>query len=561
VRSNSGGRLSVEPPIRDGPCRVRSGPRGAWPGAHQPHSARHAQPTSATSSRASPHHKNQKRHQHPQATLPRSVTRVTSIVLRSCCGGAAAGCDSASRVPCCGYRAAPASSPTGMRLINFKLGDASEVASKHDFITAEEYESGASETVPGDRGGGYNLQGLLDTAHYGTDAATEEEDSWQVDADASDTASESSLSGPAFATYCLNCSERRHGDVCETCGHDSAVDPLTVTPAGDYAWCRPGVDRDVAIVYDDRMTLHQKGDSSPHPERPDRLRAIMYRLLSSGLAARCKRIDCREATLEELLCVHSEQLVERNKQISDSVSMAPDNESLRLSSDLYINKHTFQCAKLAAGGSAQVAAAVARKEASAGAAIVRPPGHHAESGNAMGFCFFNNAAVAARVAQRNGAQKVMIVDWDVHHGNGTQNIFLDDPSVLYISLHRYDMGRFYPGTGGATEVGTGQGKGFSVNIPWDYDGMGDDDYVAAFNHVVLPIASEFKPDLTIVSAGFDAAEGDPLGTWACVACCCLQHAPGSSFRVDGGIITGGPIKRRLLLMNRPIDADSTSAGE
>ncbi|CAD7702301.1 unnamed protein product [Ostreobium quekettii] len=403
-----------------------------------------------------------------------------------------------------------------MRLINFKLGDASEVASKHDFITAEEYESGASETVPGDRGGGYNLQGLLDTAHYGTDAATEE-DSWQVDA--SDSASESSLSSPALA-YCLNCSERRHGDVCETCGHDAAVDPLTVAPVVDYAWRRPDVDRDVAIVYDDRMTMHQKGNSSPHPERPDRLRAIMSRLLSSGLAARCKRIDCREATLEELLCVHSEQLVERNKQISDSVSMAPDNASLRLSADLYINKHTFQCAKLAAGGSAQVAAVVARKEASAGAAIVRPPGHHAESGNAMGFCFFNNAAVAARVAQRNGARKVMIVDWDVHHGNGTQNIFQDDPSVLYISLHRYDGGSFYPGTGGPTDVGSGQGKGFSVNIPWDYDGMGDEDYVAAFQHVVLPIASEFKPDMTIVSAGFDAAEGDPLGTWACVACCC-----------------------------------------
>ena len=153
---------------------------------------------------------------------------------------------------------------------------------------------------------------------------------------------------------------------------------------------------------------------------------------------RCKRIDSREASAAELLKVHSEQLVEQNKQLSTTAHVVPDGASLRVSSDLYVNMHTFQCAKLAAGSAAEVATVVAQRQYSAGAAIVRPPGHHAESGNAMGFCFFNNAAVAARVAQQNGARKVMIVDWDVHHGNGTQQIFNEDPSVLYVSLHRYD---------------------------------------------------------------------------------------------------------------------------
>ncbi len=215
-----------------------------------------------------------------------------------------------------------------------------------------------------------------------------------------------------------------------------------------------------------------------------------------------------------------------------------------------------------------VAEAVARGEARQGVAVVRPPGHHAESNTAMGFCFFNNAAIAARAAQAAGAKKIIIFDWDVHHGNGTQHIFYDDKSVLYMSMHRHDMyvlwgalvathctrcvynrvssltimfvfsqytsctttsfsssphhphhiifinyhrGRFYPGTGSHTECGVQAGEGFTVNVPWLEGGMTDGDYLAAMQQVILPIAYEYGPDLMIVSAGFDAAVNDPIG--------------------------------------------------
>jgi len=180
-------------------------------------------------------------------------------------------------------------------------------------------------------------------------------------------------------------------------------------------------------------------------------------------------------------------------------------------SDTYSNESTASSARLAAGACVDVAVAVAKGIAPSGAAICRPPGHHAESSMAMGFCFFNNAAVAARAAQKAGARKVLILDWDVHHGNGTQHIFEGDSSVLYMSIHRHDGGTFFPGTGAASEVGYGSGAGFTVNIPWGSGGAGDGDYISAMHQVVLPIAYEFAPDMIIVSAGFDAARGDPIG--------------------------------------------------
>lgn len=245
-------------------------------------------------------------------------------------------------------------------------------------------------------------------------------------------------------------------------------------------------------------------------------------------ADRCRRIACREATHEELFAVHAKSLVHRISQISsvrgelkrqvdasasDPVPLIPAFDPLAacLPSDCYVNEHTFDCASLAAGTSAEVAIRVARGEFPHGAAIVRPPGHHAESGMSMGFCFFNNAAVAARAAQSAGARRVIILDWDVHHGNGTQHIFDDDPSVLYISLHRHDYGQFYPGTGRVDEVGVEQGEGYTVNVPWNASGVGNGDYLCAFNQLIIPIAYEFNPDLIIVSAGFDAADGDPIG--------------------------------------------------
>lgn len=146
-------------------------------------------------------------------------------------------------------------------------------------------------------------------------------------------------------------------------------------------------------------------------------------------------------------------------------------------------------------------------------AVVRPPGHHAESTEAMGFCLFNNVGVAAEVVKRkHGVKRILIVDWDVHHGNATQNMFLEDPSVLYVSLHRFDNGGFYPGQSGSpTIIGSKGGRGKNVNIGWNTRNVSDGAYLAAFNLLLLPIFEEYKPELVIISAGFDSAEGDPLG--------------------------------------------------
>jgi len=163
------------------------------------------------------------------------------------------------------------------------------------------------------------------------------------------------------------------------------------------------------------------------------------------------------------------------------------------------------------GSVVELATRVVTGELSNALAVVRPPGHHCEARQAMGFCILNNVAVAAAVARaRLGVQRVLVVDWDVHHGNGIQHIFEEDGSVLYASLHRYGHG-FYPGTGGAHAVGEGAGRGFSLNIPWSSSGYGDAEYAAAFERLLMPVAREFAPELVLVAAGFDAAARDPLG--------------------------------------------------
>ncbi|XP_028208611.1 histone deacetylase 15 isoform X3 [Glycine soja] len=195
----------------------------------------------------------------------------------------------------------------------------------------------------------------------------------------------------------------------------------------------------------------------------------------------------------------------------ESVEVTSESLSSYFTSDTYANEHSALAARLAAGLCADLASAIVSERAKNGFALVRPPGHHAGVRHAMGFCLHNNAAVAALAAQAAGARKVLILDWDVHHGNGTQEIFEQNKSVLYISLHRHEGGKFYPGTGAAEEVGSMGAEGYCVNIPWSRGGVGDNDYIFSFQHVVLPIAAEFNPDFTIVSAGFDAARGDPLG--------------------------------------------------
>ncbi|KHN10413.1 Histone deacetylase 15 [Glycine soja] len=262
-----------------------------------------------------------------------------------------------------------------------------------------------------------------------------------------------------------------------------------------------------AIGFDERMLLHAEVEkkSTLHPERPDRLQAIAASLARAGIfPGKCYSIPAREITPEELITVHSLEHIE-------SVEVTSESLSSYFTSDTYANEHSALAARLAAGLCADLASAIVSERAKNGFALVRPPGHHAGVRHAMGFCLHNNAAVAALAAQAAGARKVLILDWDVHHGNGTQEIFEQNKSVLYISLHRHEGGKFYPGTGAAEEVGSMGAEGYCVNIPWSRGGVGDNDYIFSFQHVVLPIAAEFNPDFTIVSAGFDAARGDPLG--------------------------------------------------
>uniref|UniRef100_A0A452SZK1 histone deacetylase n=1 Tax=Ursus maritimus TaxID=29073 RepID=A0A452SZK1_URSMA len=198
-------------------------------------------------------------------------------------------------------------------------------------------------------------------------------------------------------------------------------------------------------------------------------------------------------------------------------------------------------ARWAAGSVTDLAFKVASRELKNGFAVVRPPGHHADHSTAMGFCFFNSVAIACRQLQQQGkASKILIMDWDVHHGNGTQQTFYQDPGVLYISLHRHDDGNFFPGSGAADEVGAGSGEGFNVNVAWAGGldpPMGDPEYLAAFRMVVMPIAREFSPDLVLVSAGFDAAEGHPapLGGYH-VSAKCFGYMTQQLMSLAGGAV-------------------------
>ncbi|XVE58715.1 hypothetical protein DITRI_Ditri04bG0191200 [Diplodiscus trichospermus] len=330
--------------------------------------------------------------------------------------------------------------------------------------------------------------------------------------------------------FCTNCTMVNLDDVvhCDVCGEHKESG---IIRHGFYASpCSPQVDliqveseargRDkdfcseasasnysTAVGFDERMLLHSEVQmkSHPHPERPDRLRAIAASLAAAGIfPGKCLPIAAREITQEELQTVHSLEHIE-------AVELTSQIFSSYFTPDTYANEHSAYAARLAAGLCADLASAIFSGRVRNGFALVRPPGHHAGVTQAMGFCLHNNAAVAALAAQVAGAKKVLILDWDVHHGNGTQEIFDQNKSVLYISLHRHEGGKFYPGTGAAFEVGSKGAEGFCVNIPWSRGGVGDNDYIFAFQHVVLPIASKFAPDFTIISAGFDAARGDPLG--------------------------------------------------
>ncbi|XP_063789335.1 histone deacetylase 4 isoform X1 [Pseudophryne corroboree] len=292
------------------------------------------------------------------------------------------------------------------------------------------------------------------------------------------------------------------------------------------------------LVYDTLMQKHQCicGNTNSHPEHAGRIQSIWSRLQETGLRSMCECIRGRKATLEELQSVHSEAhtlLYGTNPLNRQKLEGSLTSMFVRLpcggvgvdSDTIWNEVHSSGAARLAVGCVVELASKVVAGELKNGFAVVRPPGHHAEESTPMGFCYFNSVAITAKLLQqRFNVGKTLIVDWDVHHGNGTQQAFYADPSVLYISLHRYDDGNFFPGSGAPDEVGTGAGMGFNVNMAFTGGldpPMGDVDYLAAFRTVVLPIANEFSPEVVLVSAGFDAVEGHPapLGGYRVSAKC------------------------------------------
>ncbi len=254
------------------------------------------------------------------------------------------------------------------------------------------------------------------------------------------------------------------------------------------------------LVYDPTFLAHRV--SPHHPERPERLQAIISGLEECGLLEKLTPLRPRMATEDELSAIHSAEYLQRIEQACAAGERYLDSLDTEICRDSYV------AARLAAGGVLVAAEAVMRGQVQNAFCALRPPGHHALHGRAMGFCLVNNVAVAARYLQRShGARRILIVDWDVHHGNGTQAAFYADDSVLYFSTHQFP---FYPGTGAATERGQGKGEGYTVNVPLPA-GADDAAYERAFKEVLLPAAKSYRPDFVFISAGFDAHHSDPLG--------------------------------------------------
>jgi acetoin utilization deacetylase AcuC-like enzyme len=253
-----------------------------------------------------------------------------------------------------------------------------------------------------------------------------------------------------------------------------------------------------------RDPLFQRHQTGRHPERPQRLAAIEERLEASGLIARCQPGSYRPLTAEQVLRVHSAEQVSAARQVAEAGGGYLD-------ADTVLSADSFRVALAAAGACVSAVDAVLRGDEQTALCLVRPPGHHATPDRSMGFCLFNNIALAARHARDvHQVNRILIVDWDVHHGNGTQDIFYEDHSVVFYSIHRYGHG-FYPGSGAADETGSRSGLGFTFNAPIRYD-TSRADYHAHFASVLEKAAAKCKPELVLVSAGFDAHARDPIGS-------------------------------------------------
>ena len=310
------------------------------------------------------------------------------------------------------------------------------------------------------------------------------------------------------------------------------------------------------LYYNEEMKQHTS--QWPHIEKCTRAVHASDHLKERGLLSQCQEHAGRAATDAELATVHPKKHIDEVRRMTAAVAADPTNRQLREPDGpggVYYSPHADTAARLACGCVIDATLDVIREAAAPPAkaprgyrpvsfALVRPPGHHAGADDtpghrAEGFCFYNSVAVAAGCALAQGVRKIAILDWDVHHGNGTQHLFYEEARVLYISLHRFGD-RWYPETGELDEVGAGAGVGRNVNIPWPENGMHDTDYLAAFTLVVLPILRAFGPDLLVISAGFDAADGDAQGrmkvtpagfaqmtamllqTVSCPVCCALE---------------------------------------
>jgi len=255
----------------------------------------------------------------------------------------------------------------------------------------------------------------------------------------------------------------------------------------------------VGIVKDQRYLQHTSGAS--HPESPERLVSVYEMLDNPDTSWKYTFIDARAASHDEIAYVHTPHYI-------DYVASTAGKDQVILDPDTVTCPETYEIARLAAGGACNAVDAVLTGETNNAFALVRPPGHHAGAGNSAGFCIFNNVAIAAFHARYvHNIKRILIVDWDLHHGNGTQKTFYADPNVLFFSTHQYP---YYPGTGSLVEVGEGAGLGYTVNVPLNRHG-GNGTYVAALRKIMAPIARVFNPELIMISAGFDIYFKDPLG--------------------------------------------------
>lgn len=256
-------------------------------------------------------------------------------------------------------------------------------------------------------------------------------------------------------------------------------------------------DNNTILAWSDRFLGHDTGE---HVEHPSRARAIRERLIGAGLLAPFPDMYVQSVPVTLLERVHDPRYLDALERFAQQGGGWADN-------DTFVGPDSIEVAKLAAGAASEIVRHVVTGRTNRGFALGRPPGHHATLSRAMGFCLYNNIAVAAATALDEGIERIAIVDWDVHHGNGTQDIFYDRRDVLFVSIHQYP---FYPGSGSARERGRDAGEGYTINLPLGA-GAGDDAYLRLFDEVIVPAVRRYEPQLLLVSAGFDAHARDPLG--------------------------------------------------